>query len=173
MQKVFRLFVMLAVLSLLLVPAPAKAATPCGGNVTHTATQSKLWGPASWSVLYDDAEWSGFVKYNPPSGKSCDVRFTYTVDNGGGGPLVGFRRSTTNIWAMQWDPPACTITGTLSGWAVNGYCEYAGVSSQKSNRVKLIADVGTGNPTYVGVVVYEKDSAGAYQNIFSSGWILN
>ena len=173
-MKIFRsLLLIVALFGMLAIPKPAQAATPCGGNVTHTATQSKLWGPASWSAIYDDAEWSGFVKYNPPSGGSCDIKFSYTVDNGGGGQIVGFRRSTSNIWAMQWDPPACTITGTLNGWAVQGYCEYTGVSSQKSNRVKLIAPVGAGHPRYVSVVVYEKDSAGIYQNIFSGGWIFN
>lgn len=137
----------------------------CGGNVTHTTSQSDTWYELTGSV--DSAEWSGFIKYNPPAG-GCDIKIDYTLNTG----PVTFRQSAADPSKAQWKPENCSFPNYGSGNLLYVQCVYNGATSQVSNKVKIVAPDSAGGPaTNVFATVTEKDSQGYYRPLANPGGV--
>lgn len=138
----------------------------CGGNVTHTASQSDTW--YNLNSTLDTAEWSGFIKYNPPAG-GCDIKIDYNIHVASN---VNFRQSSADPSKAQWKPENCVFPYYGSGDLKNVTCTYNGATSQVSNKVKIVAPIAAGGPSqFVTAVVTEKDSQGYYRPLANPGGV--
>jgi hypothetical protein len=175
-MQVLRILGLLAALTFFVPASQVQAATPCGGTVTHTATQSELWGPASWNATLDDAEWSGYIKYNAPAGQACQILVQFSI---AAPSPVTFRQSTSDPSRAQWNPTDCYFPHYASGDLGAVFCEATvPAGTQRSYRVKLVAPESANvTSQFVFASVYDKDSAGNWVRINNpggvSGWTFN